>query len=159
MIRVLMVCHGNICRSPVAEFILKDLADSEGLSDLIYCESRATHTDEIWNGYGSPVYPPMKKILSRHGISCEGKQATLISRTEYNRFDLIIGMDEENMSVLRRMFDGDPEGKVHLLTEYADKNKGLHIEDPWYTGNFEKVYGQIEEGCIGLMDYLKENRL
>ena len=83
----------------------------------------------------------------------------MISRTEYNKFDLIIGMDEENMRVLRRMFDGDPEGKVHLLTEYADKNKGLHIEDPWYTGNFEKVYGQIEEGCIGLMDHLKENRL
>jgi len=159
MIKVLMVCHGNICRSPVAEFIFKDMAEKEGLSDKVYCESRATHTDEIWNGRGSPVYPPMARLLARHGISCAGKQATLISRTEYDKFDLIIGMDDENMRVLTRKFDGDPEGKVHLLTEYADKNRGLHIEDPWYTENFEKVYGQIEEGCEGLIGFIKENLL
>ncbi|MBO4580257.1 MAG: low molecular weight phosphotyrosine protein phosphatase [Clostridiales bacterium] len=157
MMKILMVCHGNICRSPVAEFILRDLAENEGLEDLVYCESRATHTDEIWNGHGSPVYPPMEEILSRHGISCAGKRAQLISLADYDRFDMLIGMDEENMRVLKRKFGGDPEGKVRLLTEFGGDRQ--YIEDPWYTGNFERVYRQIEEGCEGLMDYIKENCL
>ncbi len=115
MIRVLFVCHGNICRSPMAEFILKDLVKKAGLEDQFSIASAATSTEEI----GNPVYPPARRKLAQHGISCEGKRARQLRREDYEDWDLLIGMDQANIRNMRRICGGDPEGKIHLMLEYA----------------------------------------
>ena len=153
-IRILFVCHGNICRSPMAEFVLKDMVEKRGLSDKFYIESRATHTDEIWAGHGSPVYPPAKEILARHGIGCAGKHAQLLERSDYDDYDYIIGMDQENMRYMPRMLGGDPEGKISLLMDYTDRPGS--VADPWYTRDFETTYRDVIDGCEGFLSYLKE---
>ncbi len=149
MIRVLFVCHGNICRSPMAEFILKDKVRQAGLSDQFYVASAATSTEEIWNGRGNPVYPPARAKLREHGISCEGKCAVQLSRTDYEKYDYLIGMDSANIRNMLRILGGDPEGKVYKLLSFAGSERD--IEDPWYSGDFDAAYADIEAGCAGLL--------
>lgn len=155
MIKILFVCHGNICRSPIAEFVFKDMVKKEGLSKYFHIESRATHTDEIWDGVGSSVYPPAKKILAEHGIGCEGKRAQLLAYSDYSEYDYIIGMDDENDRAMRRILRGDPEGKVSLLMDYTEQPR--NVADPWYTRNFDATWRDVTEGCEALLAFLLEN--
>ena len=153
MLRILFICWGNICRSPMAEFIMKDLAAKAGLSDRFYIESAATSTEEIWNGRGNPVYPPARKKLAEHGISCAGKTARQTTQEDYARFDLILGMDAVNLRYMRRIYGGDPEGKLHLLMDYTSRPGD--VADPWYTGDFEATWRDVLEGCEGLLSTLQ----
>ena len=146
MTRILFVCHGNICRSPMAEFVMKDLVQKAGLADQFYIESAATSTEEI----GNEVYPPAKRKLAEHGIGCKGKKARQMRDNDYSRFDLLIGMDEWNIRNMTRICGGDPEGKIHKLLNYT-KRKG-DVADPWYTGNFEATWQDVTEGCQCLLD-------
>ncbi len=177
MVKILFICHGNICRSPMAEFILKDMLQKRGLADQYYVASAATSDEEIWRGVGNPVYPPAKRILAAHGISCGEKRAVQLKRSDYGAYDYLICMDERNMSNACRMLGGDPEGKLHKLLEYADRAQGRSVSghtgqerrsdeslrgwhvrdvaDPWYTGDFETAYRDIEDGCEGLLQYLE----
>ncbi len=143
--KILMVCWGNICRSPMAEFVMKDLVEKRGVADRFYIESAAHSSEEI----GNPVYPPAKAELARHGISCEGKRARRMSREDYDKFDYIIGMEKMNLGYMNRILGADPEGKVHLLMDFTDHPED--IADPWYTGDFSGVYKQILEGCEALL--------
>ena len=115
MIKVLFVCHGNICRSPMAEFVFKDMVKKRGLENEFHIESRATHTDEIWNGQGSPVYPPAREKLNEVGISCKGKHAQLLAKSDYRDYDYIIGMDSENRRWMPRILGGDQKRKYHYF--------------------------------------------
>ena len=152
MIKILFVCHGNICRSPMAEFVMKDLVSKAGLSHEFHIASAATSTEEIWNGVGNPVYPPARKELARHGISCEGKRAVQLTRADYEKYDYLIGMDSANIRNMLRILGGDPEKKVHKLLTFAGSDRD--IADPWYTGNFSDTYADVEAGCKGLLDSL-----
>lgn len=154
MIKVLFLCHGNICRSPMAEFVFKDMVKKQGLADQFEIASAATSREEIWNGVGNPVYPPAKKELARHGISCEGKRAVQLRAEDYDYYDYLIGMDTMNIRNIERM-TGHKGGKISLLLEYAGRRDS--ISDPWYTGDFEQTYRDVEEGCEGLLDYLQKN--
>ena len=152
MIKVLFVCWGNICRSPMAEFIMKDLVEKNGLSSEFYIESAATSTEEI----GNSIYPPAKSELARHKIGVPGnelglsqKRARQMTRADYDRFDYIIGMENLNLSYMNRILGGDPEEKVHLMMDFTDHPED--IDDPWYTGDFSGVYKQILEGCECLL--------
>lgn len=156
-IKVLMVCHGNICRSPMAEFIFKDLVTKSGLTPHFHIASAATSTEEIWNGIGNPVYPPARAELARHGLSCEGKRAVQVTRADYDKYDYLICMDSHNLRNLARIIGPDREGKVSLLLDYTDR-PGASIADPWYTGAFDVTYSDILEGCNGFLAYLKNNR-
>lgn len=133
MIKLLFVCLGNICRSPMAEFVMKDLAQKAGISAQLEIASAATSSEEE----GNPVYPPAREKLKEHGISCLGKTARPLQKTDYACYDLIIGMEGSNLRAMQRIFGGDPEGKLHLLLEYAGRSGG--IADPWYTGDFEQT--------------------
>ena len=158
MIRVLFVCLGNICRSPMAEFIMKSIISERGLSDRFYIASAATSTEEIWNGVGNPVYPPAKRELAKHGISCEGKRAVQITKADYGKYDYILGREERNIRNILRIVGKDPEHKVKLLLDYSDHPRD--IADPWYTGNFESTYRDVVEGCEGFLLYLeREGRI
>ena len=154
MIKVIFVCWGNICRSPMAEFVMKDLVEKRGFSDRFEIASAATSTEEI----GNPVYPPARSELARHGIGVPGnelglnsKRARQLRRDDYDRFDYIIGMENLNLSYMHRILGGDPENKVHLLMDFTDHPED--IDDPWYTGDFKGVYKQILEGCEALLDH------
>ena len=138
MIRVLFVCLGNICRSPMAEFIMKSIISERGLSDRFYIASAATSTEEIWNGVGNPVYPPAKRELAKHGISCEGKRAVQITKADYGKYDYILGMEERNIRNILRIVGKDPDGKAKLLLDYSDNPRD--IADPRYKGDFESTY-------------------
>ena len=151
MKRILFVCHGNICRSPMAEFVMKDLVAKEGLADEFYIESAATSTEEI----GNEVYPPAKRKLAEHGISCKGKTARQMTRRDYDCFDLLIGMDEWNIRNMTRISGGDPEGKIHMLMDFT--NRPGSVDDPWYTGNFETTWQDVLLGCKGLLAWGKNN--
>lgn len=155
MIKVLFVCHGNICRSPMAEFILKDMVQQKGIEEQFLIRSAATSTEEIWNGIGNPIYPPAREILRKHGISCEGKRAVQVTKKDYGKYDYILGMDQRNIRNMLRIFGGDPEGKIRLLLEMTGRSGD--IADPWYTGDFQLTYLDIEEGCKGFLQYLEEN--
>ena len=152
LIKVLFVCHGNICRSPMAEFVLKDMVRCRGIEDQFHIESRATSSEEIWGGRGNPVYPPARRILAQHGISCAGKEAQLLTKADYRNYDYIIGMDEENMRGMRRILGGDPEGKLSLLMDYTDHPRS--VADPWYTGDFVSTWNDVTEGCEGLLIHI-----
>lgn len=152
MIRILFVCWGNICRSPMAEFMFKDEIRKRGVEDRFEVKSAATSSEEIYNGVGNPVYPPARKILAEHGISCEGKRAEKLKKEDYGRYDYIIGMEELNRSYMLRILGGDPEGKVSLLMEHT--KHPCDVADPWYTGNFQKTYDDISEGIEGLLEEL-----
>ena len=149
MKKILFVCHGNICRSPMAEFVMKDLVQKAGLSDHFYIESAATSTEEI----GNEVYPPAKRKLAEHSISCKGKTARQMTRSDYQRFDLLIGMDDWNIRNMTRIAGGDPEGKIHKLLDYTDR-KG-DVADPWYTGDFDATWRDVAEGCRELLKSLE----
>ena len=151
--RILFVCHGNICRSPMAEFVMKDLVSKaakvkEGLEDCFIIESAATSTEEI----GNSVYPPARRKLAEHGISCATKTARQMTRSDYDRYDLLIGMDTWNIRNMRNICGGDPEGKIVMLMDFT-KRPG-DVADPWYTGDFEATWRDVLEGCQGLLDQL-----
>lgn len=148
-VRILFVCHGNICRSAMAEYVMKDMLRKRGLADRFYVESAATSTEEL----GNPVYPPARRLLAARGIECSGHRARTITHADYGRFDLLIGMDERNIRNMKRVFGGDPEGKIHLLSEYAHFDG--EVEDPWFTGRFERVYEQIVDGVEGILHVLQ----
>ena len=155
MINILFVCHGNICRSTMAEFIMKDIVNKQGLSEAFHIESSATHTDEIWNGVGSPVYPPARAKLREHGIGTDDnelgvseKRARLTSRTDYDKFNFIIGMDSANIRNLNGIFGGDPDKKIFKMLEFADRDGD--VADPWYTGTFDATWRDCSDGCHGL---------
>lgn len=152
MIKILFICHGNICRSPMAEFILKDMVEKMGRADEFYIESAATSTEEIWHGVGNPVYPPARDILAKHGISCEGKRARQVKYEDYDKFDLLIAMDSNNIRNLRKLIPEDTKGKVHLMMEYAGQKRD--VADPWYTGNFQKTWDDIYLACGQLLENL-----
>ena len=158
MIRVLFICHGNICRSPMAEFVFKNMINKKQLQSDFYIASAATSTEEIWNGIGNPVYPPAKKELARHGISCDGKRAVQLKKSDYDKYDYLIAMEERNRRNMLRILGRDPEHKVSLLLDYTDCPG--NIADPWYTGDFEITYRDIVKGCEGFIEYLvKSGRL
>jgi protein-tyrosine phosphatase len=148
MVKILFVCHGNICRSPMAEFAMKDLAAKEGLSSQFYVSSAATSSEEI----GNPVYPPARQILEEHGIRCTGKTAQKLCKKDYADYDLLIGMDEENLSRMKTICDGDPEEKMNLLLDFT-AHRGP-VADPWYTRDFETTWEQVQSGCKGLLGWL-----
>ena len=153
MNRIMFVCHGNICRSPMAEFILKDLVKQQELKE-IFISSSATSTEEIWNGTGNPVYPPAKAELAKHGISCDGKRAVQLKKSDYNNYDMFICMDSNNVRNAMRIFGNDPENKIYKMMDFTSR-KG-DVADPWYTGRFETTYKDIYDGCTGLLQFLKE---
>ena len=151
MIRVLFICHGNICRSVSAQYIFDEIIRENRLENDLSCESAATSREEI----GNPVYPPMRQTLAAHNVPIGDHRARQLVRSEYDEYDLIIGMDSENMYYIDRILGGDPEGKVHTLMEYTDNPHEL-IDDPWYTRDFETAYRQIKKGCQALFEYLTE---
>lgn len=154
MLRIAFVCHGNICRSPMAEYIFKKMVSEAGLDGKISVSSFATSTDEIWGDIGNPVYPNAAHELSKRGIDCSDKHAVLLKRSDYDKFDLFIGMDRYNISNMTRLFLGDPKGKVSRLLSYASIEKD--ISDPWYTRRFDIAAGEVETGCKALLDYIKK---
>ena len=145
MIKILFICHGNICRSAAAEVVMKQLAAKNRRGDLVI-ESAAATREEI----GHDIYPPMKKALEKSGYECAHHAARQTTRADYDCFDYLIGMDEENLWDMKRIYGGDPKGKISLLQDWAG-NPGREIEDPWYTRNFNGVLRQIEEGCKGIL--------
>ena len=149
MTRILFVCLGNICRSPMAEFVMKDLVEREGLSGKISIASAATSSEEL----GNPVHPGTRRKLSEHGIRCDGKTARQLTRRDYDEYDWLIGMDESNMRNMRRLFGGDPKGKLVKLLSLCGEN--ADVADPWYTGNFEDTWHDVSRGCKALLDELK----
>ena len=154
MIKILFICHGNICRSPMAEFIFKDMVQKKHLSDHFLIASAATSTEEIWGSVGNPVYPPARDKLASVGISCAGKRAIQVKKADYQLYDYLICMDSNNVRNLRRIIGSDPEGKVSMLLDYTSR-PGASIADPWYTGNFDITYDDIVEGCEGFLEYLR----
>ena len=149
MTKVLFCCHGNICRSPMAEFVMKDLVKKAGLEKEFHIESAACTREEL----GNPVFPPARRELAKHGIDCAGKTARLLTRGDYQRYDLLIGMDDENMWDMRHICGGDPDRKIHLLMEYAGR-PGSEVADPWYTRDFKATWRDVEDGCKGLLRLL-----
>ena len=144
MNRIMFVCHGNICRSPMAEFILKDLLKKNNIDDVTVSSS-ATSTEEIWNGIGNPVYPPAKRELEKHGISCQGKRAVQLRLEDYDKYDIFITMDERNTVNAMRILGGDPEKKVIKLLDLA--GRGGEVSAPWYSGRFDIAYDDILYCC------------
>ncbi len=152
MIRILFICHGNICRSPMAEFILKDMVRKQGLADRFAIASAATSTEEI----GNPVHRGTREVLKRLGISAAEKHAVQMTKKDYENYDYLIGMDHWNIKNIERIVGRDPEHKIHLLLKFAGRSGD--IADPWYTGDFEKTYQDILEGCRGLLKTIAEEQ-
>ncbi|MBR3298116.1 MAG: low molecular weight phosphotyrosine protein phosphatase [Clostridia bacterium] len=149
MIRILFVCHGNICRSPMAEFVMKDMVQKLGLEHRYEIASAATSREEIDN----PVYPPARRKLAENGISCEGHRARLMTKADYEYYDLIVCMDRANLRNAQRIAGGDSENKIVLLLDHTSR-KGCEVADPWYTGDFEATWRDVAEGCSGLIESL-----
>lgn len=145
MKRILFVCHGNICRSPMAEFVMKKIVSDAGMAEQFEIASAATSTEEI----GNPVYPPARRKLAEHGISCDGKTARQITRRDYEHYDYIVAMDINNLRNLQRMLGEDKLHKISLLLNYTDHPRD--VADPWYTGNFEATWQDVNDGCKGLL--------
>ena len=152
MIKILFICHGIICRSPMAEFVMKGLVKKAGLASQFYIESAATSREEI----GNPVYPPARRKLAEHGISCDGHAARQLTNADYENYDLLIGMDSANLQNMHRICGGDPDGKLHLLMDYTDRPGD--VADPWYTGDFEATWQDALAGCQGLLKELTTRR-
>ncbi len=150
MIRVLFVCHGNICRSPMAEFIMKDLVKKAGLEKEFFIASAATSTEEI----GNPVYPPARRRLAQAGISCDGKHAVQLTKKDYEKYDYIIGMEQVNIRNIMRIVGDDPQKKVYRLLDFTGQPGD--IADPWYSGDFDTTYEQVLAGCEGLLKELRK---
>ena len=158
MIKVLFICHGNICRSPMAEFMMKDMVEKMGVKDDFLIESAATSTEEIWGGRGNPVYPPAQAELRRHGIGktpytdFSAKRAVQVTRADYGKYDYIICAEERNVRNTARITGGDPDGKIMCLLDFSDRPR--NIADPWYTGGFDITYNDIEEGLHAFLRHL-----
>lgn len=155
MQKICFVCHGNICRSPMAEFIFKKILEENGRTEDFSVSSKATSSEEIYHGQGNPVYPPVREILEELGIDCSRKRACQLQKEDYEKYDYFIGMDERNRENMKRIFGGDPEGKVSLLGDYTDRPHP--ISDPWYTGKFRTCYEDIRKGCEALFAQLSES--
>ena len=149
MIKINFVCHGNICRSPMAEFLFKDLIKEKGTENEFLAVSSATSTEEL----GNPVHYGTAKILDRLGIDYSKKRAVQVKASDYEKYDLFIGMDEANVKNLKRLFSGDPENKVKMLLEYAGESRG--VADPWWTGDFSTTYFDVSNGVTALYKFLK----
>ena len=149
MTHILFVCHGNICRSPMAEFVMKKLVREAGLQNSFYIASAATSREEI----GNPVYPPARRKLAEHGISCSGKVAVQVTAADYDRYDHIVIMDGYNRRNLMRIIGSDPENKVRRLLDFTEHPRD--VADPWYTGDFEQTWQDVSEGCAALLEQLK----
>lgn len=145
MTKILFICHGNICRSPMAEYVMKDLVHKAGREAEFAIASAATSTDEI----GNPVYPNARRKLAEHGIACDGHAARQLTRADYDDYDLLIGMDSANLRNMRRICGGDPEGKLHLLMDFTTCPGD--VADPWYTRDFEATWRDVLEGCAALL--------
>ncbi len=164
MTRVLFVCHGNICRSPIAEFLLKDLVERDHLQSQFEIASAATSTEEIWNGRGNPIYPPAQEELRKHGIGktpytdFSGKRARQITREDYNYYDYILCADTANIRNTMRITGSDTEHKISLLLDYAldEKKHGTSIADPWYSGDFGATWRDVKAGCEGFLDKIRK---
>jgi len=148
-IKVMFVCHGNICRSPMAEFVLKDIVSKNGVSDRFVIKSSATSTEEI----GNPVHHGTRNKLREHNISCEGKYAVQLKKSDYAEFDYIICMDSWNIRNIMRIVGNDSMGKIFRLLDFTER-KGQDIADPWYTGNFNETYNDILEGCNAFFEFI-----
>lgn len=149
MTRILFVCLGNICRSPMAEYVMRDLVRQAGLEDQVQVASAATSREELSN----PVYPPARRKLAEHGIACEGHSARQMTAADYDRFDLLIGMDQNNLRNMNRICGGDPQHKLRMLMDYTDRPG--EVADPWYTGDFERTWQDVLAGCQGLLAQLE----
>ncbi len=145
MHRIMFVCHGNICRSPMAEMIAKEIARQKGLQEDFLFASSATSTEEIIRGVGNPMHPKARQVLERHNIPCPPRRARQLQWSDYEQYDYFLGMDEANKMNMLTMLHTDPKGKIHKIT----KAQGLFydVEDPWYTGRFEEVYEQLYAAC------------
>ena len=152
MTKILFVCHGNICRSPMAEFVMKGLVKKAGLASQFHIGSAATSREEI----GNPVYPPARRKLAEHGISCDGHAARQLTNADYEKYDLLIGMDRANLRDMYHICGGDPDGKLRLLMDYTDRPDD--VADPWYTGDFESTWQDVLAGCQGLLRELTARR-
>ena len=150
MTKILFVCLGNICRSPMAEFVFRDMVQKQGLGDRFSVASAATSTEEL----GNPVHPGTQRRLAREGISTRGKTAVQLTSRDYQRYDYLIGMEQRNLSGMLRILGSDPAGKVHRLLDFTDRPRD--IADPWYTGDFDRTYDDVVEGCRGLLAHLLE---
>ena len=148
MKKILFICHGNICRSPMAEFVMKDLVKRAGMESQFHIESAATSREEL----GNPVYSPARCKLAKHGINCGGHAARKLTSRDYNEYDLLIGMDSANLRDMHRICGGDYAGKLHLLMDYTDHPRD--VADPWYTGDFEATWQDVLAGCQGLLKEL-----
>ena len=148
MIKILFVCHGNICRSPMAEFVMKDMVNKAGLEDQFEIASAATSTEEL----GNPVYPPARRKLAQHGLRCDGKRARQMTRADYQKYDLLIGMDNCNIRNMTRICGGDRQGKIRMLMDYTGRSRS--VADPWYTGDFDETWDDVNEGCRALLKAL-----
>ena len=148
MTSVLFVCLGNICRSPMAEFVFRDLVQKRGLGERFHIASAATSAEEL----GNPVHPGTRRRLEREGISTWGKTAVQLARRDYQKYDWLIGMEQRNLAGMLRILGGDPQGKVRRLLDFTPSHRD--IADPWYTGDFDRTYDDILEGCQGFLDYL-----
>ena len=149
MIKILFVCHGNICRSPMAEFVMRDMVEKAHLSHAISVASAATSSEEL----GNPVYPPVRSLLRTHGIDCSGKTARQMTAADYDNYDLLICMDGANLRNMQRICGGDPDNKMHLLLDYTDRPGS--VADPWYTRDFEATWRDVQRGCAALLESLK----
>ena len=152
MIKILFLCHGNICRSPMAEFIMKDLVKKAGLEQGFQIESASTSAEEI----GNPVYPPVRRKLAEHGIDCSGKTARQLRNSDYEKYDLLIGMEHANLQNMYRICSGDFSNKMHLLMDFMD-HPG-EVADPWYTGDFDTTWRDVTDGCHALLHHIQKNR-
>ena len=151
MTRILFICHGNICRSPMAQCIMQQIVDEDGCSDRYLIDSKATSTEEIGNG----IYPPAKKKLEEMNVSLIPHRASQIKKSDYDDYDLLIGMDDENLRYMVKIMGADTENKMHKIREFSGSNGD--VADPWYTGNFDITYEQIYQGCQDLFEFIEEN--
>ena len=164
MIKVLFICHGNICRSPMSEFILKDMVEKRGIKDKFDIASAATSTEEIWNGKGNSIYPPAQAELKKHGIgktaytNFSSKRARQVTKQDYNYYDYLLCADSSNIRNTIRITGTDTDNKIKLLLDYTDR-KGSSIADPWYSGNFVDTYRDVVEGCEGFLAYLESQHV
>ena len=150
MIKILFICHGNICRSPMAEFVMKDLVKKQGLEQEFEIASCATSTEKIWNGIGNPVYPPAREELARHGISCGSKRALQLTNSDYDYYDYLVCMDSRNVRNAARITGRSD--KYTMLLEYTGENRD--VADPWYTGDFGTTYKDVLAGCEALLEHI-----
>ena len=160
-IKILFICHGNICRSPISEFVLKDMVEKLSIADKFDIASAATSTEEIWGGKGNPIYPPAQEVLRAHGIGktaytdFSGKRARQVTRQDYEYYDYLLCADTANVRNVMRITGPDYQDKIHLLLDYAGRH-GQSIADPWYTGRFDETYRDVCQGCEGFLEYLRQ---